>query len=151
MLSDRLRPLARAVRVPPVMQRSTMVLARALEEEIFRAADVLSEGSCRVVAGAGESYFGSTMIRVPLAPLQVHARGGLDATSRRTLADAVEGSARVRLRAMRLAIREATRRVAGLALGTAQVEIQVRLDDDHLHIDVDLEVPVGVSSRAGLP
>ena len=149
MLSDRLKPLARAERAAPVNRRHTVVLSRTLEEELFRAADVLSEGGCRSGMGGGESYFGSTMIRIPLGSLRPHMRGDLDQSGRRELIRAIDGSVRVRLRAMRLAVREAGRRVPG-ALGTAQVEIHVRLEDDHLHIDVDLEVPVGVSSRAGL-
>jgi hypothetical protein len=146
-----LKPLARATRVAPFVARQVpSTLSRALEEELFRAADVMSEGDCRPGGLGARSYFGSTMIRIPVASLGGRVRGTLDEASCRALAEAVDGSARVRLRAMRLAIREAERRVPDHALGTAQVEIQVRLDGEHLRIDIDLEVPVGVSSRAGL-
>jgi hypothetical protein len=60
----------------------------------------------------------------------------------------VEGSVRVRLRAMRLARAEAARRVRDGALGTAVCDVRVRDDGEHLHIDVDLEAEVRVSFRA---
>ncbi|HEX2676705.1 MAG TPA: hypothetical protein VHM19_08700 [Polyangiales bacterium] len=122
-------------------------MSRALEEEIFRCAEVLSEGSCRS-GDQGGTYFGSTMISVELERLRKVTRGGLDHEERRLLAEAVDGSVRVRLRAMRLARAEAARRIPDRALGTVCVETRVRLTDRQLHIDVDLEASVGVSSAA---
>ena len=147
MGSEKLKPLARATRAPAVMQRGHVVLSRALEEEIFRSAEILSEGSCRSESAVShDSYFGSTMISVELDRLKRQWRGDFDPMARRQLAEAVDGSVRVRLRAMRMACAEATRRVRDRELGTAQCEIRVRLTDTQLHIDVDLEVPLGVSS-----
>jgi hypothetical protein len=127
--------------------RGAVTLSRALEEEIFRYAEVLSEGSCRN-GDQGGTYFGSTMISVELERLRKVTRGGLDHEAQRLLAEAVDGSVRVRLRAMRLARAEATRRIPDRALGTVCVETRVRLTDRQLHIDVDLEASVGVSSAA---
>ncbi|MGD8863432.1 MAG: hypothetical protein PVI30_25685 [Myxococcales bacterium] len=142
----RLKPLARAMRAPAVVRRGRPVLSRALEEELFRGADVLSEGGCRPDPASHDSYFGSTMLSIDLDRLRPRFRGELEREAREQLAEAISGSVRVRLRAMRLACAEAARRVAGRELGTAMCEIRVRLTETQLHIDVDLEVPLGVSS-----
>ncbi|MFW5921439.1 MAG: hypothetical protein ACOCUS_06325, partial [Polyangiales bacterium] len=76
-------------------------------------------------------------------------RGPLDEAARARLLRAVQGSVRVRLRAMRLACAEVARRLPDRPLGTAQVETRARIVGDKLHVDVDLEVPIGVSSRTG--
>lgn len=128
--------------------RGTATLSRALEEELFRCAEVLSEGSCRSGDQGGGTYFGSTMISVDLERLRKVMRGRFDLEERRVLASAIDGSVRVRLRAMRLARAEAARRIPDRALGTVCVETRVRLTDRQLHIDVDLEASVGVSSAA---
>jgi hypothetical protein len=128
--------------------RGAPTLSRAFEEELFRFAEVLSEGSCRGKGDRGDTYYGSTMISIELERLRRVTRGGLDADARRLLADAVDGSVRVRLRAMRLARAEAARRIPDRALGTVCVETRVRLTEHQLHIDVDLEAAVGVSSAA---
>jgi hypothetical protein len=124
------------------------VLGRELEQEIFIKAKVLSEGGYRAVPEGHESYFGSTMISVPLQSLAQVTRGDLDQASRDQLERAVGGSVRVRLRAMRIARAEVARRVPHRVLGTAQVETRVRLTRDQLFIDVDLEVPLGLSFSA---
>jgi hypothetical protein len=146
-----LKPLVRAQRSPALVQRAGVSLSRALEEELFRCAEVLSEGSRRTTAGQRDSYFGSTMISIDLDRLRPLFRGGLDGLARKRLARAIDGSVRVRLRAMRLARAEAVRRVQDRSLGTVQVETRVRLTESHLHIDVDLEVLLSVSSAAHLP
>ncbi|MFI5308277.1 MAG: hypothetical protein ACHQ53_13030 [Polyangiales bacterium] len=127
-----------------------MTLSRSLEDALFRCAEVLSEGGLRSqAAGGGDSYFGSTMISVELERLRPWLRGGLDAPERRRLMEAVDGSVRVRVRAMRLARAEALRRVPERGLGTAYFETRMRLTEHQLHIDVDLEAPLSVSSSAG--
>lgn len=149
MKGGRIKPLARAQRGPAILRRGYSVLSRELEEALFRHADVLSEGYCGASPEAGESYFGSTMISCELDRIALHFRGGLDAAAREEFAMAIDGSVRVRLRAMRMACAEASRRVQHRALGTALVEVRVRMTEAQLHIDVDLEVPLGVSSGAG--
>jgi hypothetical protein len=146
MVDRRLRPLARALRAPTAVRRGGPALSRVVEEELFRGAEVLSEGGCRPDPASHDSYFGSTMISVDLERLRPQFRGDFDRQAHVQLAEAIEGSVRVRLRAMRLACAEAARRVAGRELGTAVCEIRVRLTETQLHIDVDLEVPLGVSS-----
>ena len=147
-----LKPLVRARRGHALARREGVAVSRAFEEELFAAAEVLSEGSCRAaVNGRADSYFGSTMISVELDQLRPWFRHGLDARSVRELAHALEGSVRVHLRAMRLARAEALRRVPDCLLGTAYVETKVRLTERQLHIDVDLEVALSVSFGSGTP
>jgi len=149
MTGGRIKPLARATRGPAMLRRGYAALSRELEEALFRHSDVLSEGYCRTSAPGGETYYGSTMISCDLEKVAEHFRGGLDAEGRDQLALAIDGSVRVRLRAMRLGCAEAARRVQHRALGTALVEVRVRMAELQLHIDVDLEVPLGVSSGSG--
>lgn len=148
MLTSKLKPLAKASRHAVLLRRTAIQLTRALEEALFREADVLSEGGLRPTGPGQATYFGSTMIRVQIVALLAHARPCQDRAERALLADAIEGSVRIRLRAMRLARAEAARRMHRSVLGTALCEIRVSLTTDQLHIDVDLEVPVRVSSRA---
>lgn len=143
MAGRRIKGLARALRIRGVRQRRVEILSREAEEALFRVAEVLSEGSIRESEGA---YFGSTMITFDLDGLEEDWRRPLDDTERERLRHLVEGSVRVRIRAMRLACEEVARRMPDRRLGTAQVETRVELRRGKLHLDVDLEVPFGVSS-----
>jgi hypothetical protein len=151
VIRSRLKPLARAQGGAALTARPSLsLLSRAFEEELFRAAEILSEGGCREgIRGSGERYFGSSTISIDLERLRPWFRGGLDAAAVERLAQAVDGSVRVRLRAMRLARAEAVRRVPNRLLGTAHVETRIRLSGRQLHIDVDLEASLSVSSGAG--
>jgi hypothetical protein len=152
LTQGKLKPLARATRTPALYRRGgEIILSRPFEEELFRSPEVLSEGGCRGGRGQGDSYFGSTMISIELERLRVWFRSGLDERTRRLLLETIDGSVRVRLRAMRLARAEAARRVPDRALGTAYIETKVRLTEHQLHIDVDLEVALSVSSASGQP
>lgn len=144
MTGGRIKGLARATRIRELRPARYETLSREGEEELFRVADVLSEGSVR--EGEAAAYFGSTMITFDLDRLSERLRRPLDAESRSRLAAIVDGSVRVRIRAMRLACEEVARRLPDRRLGTAQVETHVELRDGNLHVDVDLEVPLGVSS-----
>ena len=81
-MAKHLKPLVRARRSPALVQRAGVSLSRALEEELFRTAEVLSEGSRRTNAGQRDSYFGSTMISIDLDRLRPLFRGGLDGRAR---------------------------------------------------------------------
>lgn len=152
MIQGKLKPLVRATRVAPFCHRGgDVTLSRALEEELFRSAEILSEGGCRSGGAQVDSYFGSTMISIELERLRSWFRGGLDARARHLLFEAVDGSVRVRLRALRLARAEAARRVPDRMLGTAYIDTTVRMTERQLHIDVDLEVALSVSSGSGQP
>ena len=120
------------------------ILSREAEEHLFRLAEVLSEGGLRE---GEEAYYGSTMLTVDLDRLARYWRGALDDATAMAIAAAVEGSVRVHLRATRLAVAEAFRRVPASRNGTPLVETRVGLAGRHLHLDVDLEIPFGVASR----
>jgi hypothetical protein len=132
---------------PTIVERRSESLSREAEEQLFRAAEVLSEGGVRD-SGESASWFGSTMITFDLAKVAASLRGPIDDAGRARLARIVEGSVRVRLRATRMARHEVARRLPDRVLGTAQVETRVRIVGDKLHVDIDLEVPLRVSSRA---
>lgn len=139
-------PLKPPVRVRPgvlVRARDGYALGPRAEEELFRFAEVLTEGRLE-----GDVFFGSALITIELEKVAPHLRGEDGASERQRVADAASGSVRVRLRAMRLACADVARRHPDKRLGTATVESRFRLDGSRLLVDVDLEVPVGVSSRA---
>lgn len=153
MIAQRkLKPMVRARRAPAFSSRAGHpTISRLFEEYLFRYAEVLSEGGCRSVKGHADSYFGSCMITVDLDQLRPWFRSELDTAARSLLADAIDGSVRVRLRAMRLARAEAMRRTPDRTLGTLHVETRIRLTERQLHIDVDLEAALSVLSGAGAP
>lgn len=124
--------------------REGFALGPRAEEELFRFAEVLSEG--RLEGGA---FFGSTLVTIDLEKVAPELRGAEGERAREQLLAAVHGSVRVRLRAMRVACADVARRHPDRRLGTATIETRFRLDGSRLLVDVDLEMPVGVSSRAG--
>jgi hypothetical protein len=145
----RIKGLVRAQRDAFVVERPSRSLTRGAEEALFRHKSVLSEGSLRQTPATGERcYFGSTMITFDLAGLRKHWRGPFGAEQAADLAELVRGSVRIKARAHRIACAEVAQRVTDRPLGTAIVEILVRVSGDTLQLDVDLEVPVGVCSSA---
>lgn len=114
------------------------------EEELFRVAEVMTEGRLD-----GAAFFGSALVTIDLERVAPHLRGAEAEAERARVLEAAAGSVRVRLRAMRLALADVTRRHPDRPLGTASTETRFRLEGARLLVDVDLEVPVGVSSRAG--
>lgn len=117
------------------------VLSRDAEETLFASAERISEGEIR-----DASYFGSTMITISLATLGRRWRGRLSDEVLAELVHILEGSVRVRLRAMRLACADVAHRFPDVSLGTARVETQIVLAPGELHLDVDIEVPLEQAS-----
>lgn len=124
------------------MERHSVALSREAEEALFRVATVMSEGTLDPEG----IFFGSTMITFDLDALAREWRGPLDARERERLLRAIEGSVRVRLRAMRIARAQAQQHIGGRALSTAHSEMRMSLRGTRLHLDVDLEVEVALSS-----
>jgi hypothetical protein len=108
---------------------------------LFASAEILCEGDLDLAR-----YFGSTLFTFQLGVVRAALRD-LDDASIDQFCDLVEGSVRVRLRAIRMACADAARRVPDRRLSTARVETRWRREGDRLHLDVDLEAPVDVSSR----
>lgn len=148
MVADRkLKPLARATIEPALVERGdNKAISRSMEEELFAFAEVLSEGGCRTGVDGSDNYFGSTMITFDLRRVRRRWRGPFNEKARKRFLDALQGSVRIHLRAMRLSYAEVARRVSDKPLGTVFVEMRMRLSGDYLYLDIDLEVPVGVSS-----
>lgn len=120
-------------------------LTREGEELLFALAERMSEGEVRQTR-SGRAYFGSTMLTVRATDLAPRWRGELDLG---VLRDAVDGSVRVRLRAMRVACADAAHRAPSERLGTAIVETRISQVGDRLHIDVDVEVPLDLARAGG--
>jgi hypothetical protein len=125
-------------------KRQHVALDRQMEEMLFANVEVLSEGSVR-----DATFYGSTMITIDLSRVEASLRVPLGIEGRARLLAAVDGSVRVRIRAMRLALDEVARRFPTEVRGTAHVETKIEIAGDKLHLDVDLEVPFGVSSAEG--
>jgi hypothetical protein len=101
--------------------------------EIFDTADVISEGAHRG-EGTDRSYFGSSNIILLIAP-EVHGQ------TPETFAGAVARDPHVRLRAMRVARREAAQRANG-PLDKVRTEITVTPCATGVAVHVDVEAAV---------
>lgn len=101
--------------------------------ELFDTADVVSEGAPRGEGGE-KSYFGSSNIILLIAP-EVHGQ------TAETLAGAVALDPHVRLRAMRVARREAALRANG-PLDRVRTEITVRPCATGVAVHVEVEAVV---------
>lgn len=101
--------------------------------EIFDAADVVSEGAHRG-EGSDRSYFGSSNIILLISP-EVHGQ------TPENLAGAVANDPHVRLRAMRVARREAAQRANG-PLDKVRTEITVTACATGVAVHVEVEAVV---------
>lgn len=137
-------PLKPPVRVRPgalLRAHHADALGPRAEEELFRLAEVLTEGRIE-----GHTFFGSTLITIDLEQVGLHLRGLEGRTERERILAVASGSVRVRLRAMRLACADVAGRHPERTLGTATTETRFRLEGAKLLIDVEVEVPVAASS-----
>jgi hypothetical protein len=128
--------LAKARKPPFVLSRAT-TLFRTPDcrwRELFDRADVVSEGSVRDEK-AGRVWYGSTSLILSLdAPETPDESPGF-------LATLVARDAHVRLRALRMAHREASLRAPG-RLGRVSCEMRVSSDSRGVRIDVDVQAPL---------
>ncbi|GAB5549890.1 MAG: hypothetical protein RLO52_30010 [Sandaracinaceae bacterium] len=144
MVPPPLKPPVRARRVRALHRGDRSALTRQAIDELFRAAEILTEGG--LDGDPGERWYGSIMITFDLDNLCRRCRGLDDAEELDRVVDAIESSVRVRIRAHRMVCREVYRRFPDRPVGTAQLESAFRRDGTLLLLDVDLEVPVGVGS-----
>jgi hypothetical protein len=100
---------------------------------LFDAADSVSEGSIRHEAG-GDVWYGSTSLILPLS-------GDATPAEREFVAAVAARDLHVRVRALRLARREAASRAPG-ALGRTTCEIRVECVSRGVRIDVDVQAPL---------
>lgn len=130
--------LAKARRSSLIRSRGGEALTREAEELLFALSERMTEGELSR-RGDDESWFGTTMFTVALDELARGLRGVLDPEA---LVRVVQGSVRVRLRAMRLACADVAHRHPDRAFGRAVVETQARVVGTCLQIDVDLHWPL---------
>lgn len=130
--------LAKARRSTLIRSRGGEALTREAEELLFALSERMTEGEL-ARRGDDESWFGTTMFTVALDELARELRGALDSEA---LVRVVQGSVRVRLRAMRLACADVAHRHPDRAFGRAVVETQARVVGASLQIDVDLHWPL---------
>jgi hypothetical protein len=117
--------------------RSGEVLAPRAERDLFRIAEVLSEGRAD-----RDAYFGTTLVTFDLSRLDPR-----QALSASRLLPPIEGSLRVRLRIARLALEDVGRRHPDALLGTASLETRFRAEGARIFADVDVEVPLAAAIR----
>lgn len=129
--------LARAGTLPFYVTKTLYRGQDARWSEAFASADLVSEGAVSMPTAAqgqrgatASTYYGSTSIL-----LQVPAR------ERARTAHLARECVHVRLRAVRLARREAEVRANG-RLGVSRCEMKIVEDPNGLRIDVDLEAPL---------
>lgn len=118
------------------------MLSRDVEELLFAHATILTES--RV---GPNGYDGSTMFTVDLSALRAHVRHPDPASFGVSLLALAGGSVRVRVRAMRFACAEASRRVPEETFATFSTETRMRLERDSLLIDVDVSAAFARSER----
>lgn len=111
-------------------------------EELFRSAQVLSEGG---LDGSGR-WYGSIMITFDLAHLASRCRDLDHAEQLERVVLAIEGSVRVRIRAHRMACAEIYRRFPDRDVGTAHLFSRFSREGARLLLDIDLEAPVDLPS-----
>jgi hypothetical protein len=124
-------------------ERSGWALGARAEEELFRVAEVFSEGRA-----TGDVFYGSTLISIDLSRALAGMDLAGDAALLARVVDAIAGSVRVRIRAMRLAEDDLSRRFPDRTVGTARTETRFRTERTTLLVDVDLEASVGAASGA---
>ncbi len=120
--------------------RQGEVLAPRAEHDLFRIAEVLSEGRAQ-----GDAYFGSTLVTFDLGRL-----GTCQPDLAVRVLGPIEGSLRVRLRIARLALEDVARRHPDAHLGTAALETRFRAEGSRIYADVEVEVPLATPVREAL-
>jgi hypothetical protein len=131
---------ARAARL---VERRAIELFRASDyrwRELIEAADVMSEGAVRSEL-EGPSYYGTTSLLLPFV-----SKGGLVPDELAlAIARLVGRDPHARLRAVRIACREATVRSVH-PIGRVRAELVVRPDSRGIRIDVDVEARIATST-----
>jgi hypothetical protein len=126
--------LAKARGLPFVLAQTTTLLSASEPRwrELFEHADIISEGCARQET-AGRMWYGSTSLILTVP--------GADPGAPAMLATLAGRDIHVRLRAVRMARREASLRAPG-RLGRLACEIQFSPDTRGVRIDVDVQAPL---------
>lgn len=137
-----MKPPARARSIRAWSRAGRRALTASAIEELFRFADVLTEGG---LDGTGR-WYGSIMITFDLGRLQRRCRDLESEEDLEEVIAAIEGSVRVRVRAHRMACAEIYRRFPDRDVGTAQLYSVFEREGERLLLDIDLEAPVDLPS-----
>jgi hypothetical protein len=132
------RPGLAKARALPLVRTQRVLAVRTADppwRDLFERADVVSEGGVRDEAG-GRTWYGSTSL--VLSAERDRADGGPDPA---LLAGLAARNAHVRLRAVRVAYREASLRAPG-RLGRFVCEIHITHVAGGVRIDVDVQAPL---------
>ena len=152
-MRDPAGPGIRKARALPLVRVRSVELWQCLDDrwhELFEVADIMSEGAVRQEPG-GRTYYGSTSVLLPAHCLGVCRRDEL-----LRLARLVTGDPHLRVRAVRIAWREAKVRAGG-SLDQVLVELGVRIDQRGLWIEIDVaaslldDPPIPPHTRAHPP
>ncbi|MFK7989181.1 MAG: hypothetical protein AB8I08_24390 [Sandaracinaceae bacterium] len=138
MAPPALKPPARARRIRALTERTRVALTDNAIRELFRSAEVLTEGGL----DSSNGWFGSVMVTFDLARLVSRSRDLDTPAQLARFVDAIEGSVRVRIRAHRLACAEIYRRFPDRDVGTVNLESRFRREGDQLLLDIDLEAAI---------
>lgn len=128
---------------PDLVSVRDATLVRATDarwRELFDAADAVSEGSARA-EGVENVWYGTTSLIVAFPETSEDER--------RFFAELASRDPHARLRAVRIAKREAASR-APAPLGRAACEIKTSVDPKGVRIDVDVQAPLIVERRTGM-
>ncbi len=137
-MSPPIKPPARARKIRAWNRGRRGVLSEPAIAELFRSAEVLTEGGL----DDGARWYGSIMITFDLERFARRCRDMETPQDLDAVVDAVEGSVRVRVRAHRMACSEIYRRFPDRDVGTAQLWSRFSRDGCQLLLDIDLEAPI---------
>jgi hypothetical protein len=129
-----IRPGLAKARALPLVLAHRKLLVRTADppwRALFERADVMSEGDVRLEA-SGRVWYGSTSLVLGREPADVDTA---------LLAALAARNVHVRLRAVRIAHREASLRAPG-RLGRFMCEIHITPSPDGVRIDVDVQAPL---------
>ena len=151
MAPPQLKPPVRARKVRALHRDARAALTSQAIEELFRTAEVLTEGGLDGSSAdrpSSDWWYGSIMITFDLSRLRTRCRGLEGPEQLAEFVEAVEGSVRVRIRAHRMACAEVYRRFPDRLVGTARLESRFRHEGESLLLDIDLEAPLDLPSTA---
>lgn len=137
-----IKPPARARSIRAFTRGPRRALSNPAIEELFRSAEVLTEGGL----DDGGRWYGSIMITFDLGRLDQRCRDLRSPEDVERFVLAIEGSVRVRVRAHRMACSEIYRRFPDRDVGTAQLYSRFSREGTSLLLDIDLEAPVDLPS-----
>jgi hypothetical protein len=128
------KPMARATRVSLFDREVRVRLAPAAIDVLLEAPRMLSEGQLE-----HDRYIGSTMLTIDLRTTADRVSDPPDAATARRVAELIPDDVRARMRAKKLALREARRAAGAAPLEPPQVDLRVRSAGAVVHLDLDVE------------